>query len=383
MKFRFLLPTLGFLFCVAVPAAHGQAYSLTTGAGSSASEQTTGDANVTWTAGKTTVRQTAALTANRTGTLPAANGYASGTIIVYTDRLTTGAFGVAWSPAGSDTLNGAGASVTVFTAGGTARFETDGVSAWTQLDTHSYSPTYATNAQAVTGTSTTVALNPANIPFGVFGINRQPIVFTGSTNMLGASSSTGSGSVSFGGDSSFDATSGATASSYGERDSANNISGVSPSASALTGGLNFDKMVGFTTRFRLGAGTANGVCRLSFAQTLGANAVGTAGKLAGKGIGLEIRNAALYGTVHDGTTFTATSLATTLTANAYTTVQCFRSGTGTFDFYVNGAFAVTVSGGPTGSTTSHTTKAAVAADNGGDAANQEFIVFQAELFQGL
>lgn len=113
------------------------------GGGAVFSEQTNGDANVTWTAGKTTVRQTAALTTNRTGTLPLAAGYAAGTVIVYTDRLTSGAFGTAWSPSGSDTLNGAGSSVTVFTAGGTARFESDGVSAWTQLDTHVFAATGA------------------------------------------------------------------------------------------------------------------------------------------------------------------------------------------------------------------------------------------------
>jgi hypothetical protein len=109
-----------------------------TSIGTGATEQSIGDANGNWTNGKTTLRQSTALTATRTSNLPAANAYTAGTVIVYVDGKTgaTVAFGRTFSRAGSDTLNSGTAAVTVAVGGGTARFETNGTSNWTQLDTH-------------------------------------------------------------------------------------------------------------------------------------------------------------------------------------------------------------------------------------------------------
>ena len=105
------------------------------------SEHLIGDTGgATWQSGKTVMRQTGALTANRSTTLPPANVYAPGTILTYIDALTTTNFGRSFAPAGSDTLNGAATAITPFIAGArgtngskTASFETDGASLWRLL----------------------------------------------------------------------------------------------------------------------------------------------------------------------------------------------------------------------------------------------------------
>ena len=114
------------------------ALATTAEAGGAASETTVFDANSTWPNGVTTLRQaTAPLTAARTTNLPAASSFPAGTSILYVDQVSspTSAFGRAFAASGSDTLFGS--PLTPFLGNGNARFETDGVSKWTPLDTRS------------------------------------------------------------------------------------------------------------------------------------------------------------------------------------------------------------------------------------------------------
>jgi len=106
------------------------------------SEQTiAGNATTAWTSGKTVMRQTTAMTINETSLLPPANAYAPGKVIMFIDGVTTTAVGRAFQRQGSDTLNGLTTAQTPFIAGGyggkvaLAKYETDGVSAWVQVDT--------------------------------------------------------------------------------------------------------------------------------------------------------------------------------------------------------------------------------------------------------
>jgi hypothetical protein len=95
------------------------------------SEQTVGDANATWTAGKTTMRATAGMSASRVITLPLAAGYPAGKPILFVDKVTgaSSAFIRTFAAAGSDTVEG-GLSYSPYPGPGTFEFETDGVSAW-------------------------------------------------------------------------------------------------------------------------------------------------------------------------------------------------------------------------------------------------------------
>lgn len=104
------------------------------------SEQLNGSATatITWTTGKTFLRQTNPLIQSVVGYLPPAASYSAGRVITYHDPVTpdTVPYGVAWAPSGLDTLNGGTDPITAFIGPGTARFESDGATNWTRLDAH-------------------------------------------------------------------------------------------------------------------------------------------------------------------------------------------------------------------------------------------------------
>lgn len=241
----------------------------------------------------------------------------------------------------------------------------------------------ATPAQTTAQTSSTVGLTPVDVAYAIFGMAwRYPSCYSTVDFSSANSSGTGGNTINSNG---FSITSGATSSSWALKTTAGSLSGMSPSTSALANGLNFDKQVGFKITFRHDAGTTNGVTRFTLVNStnVATNGSGNTAKLAGKGIGIEIRNAALWAAVHDGTTYSSTSLSTTLTVNAYTTVGVFRSGSGTFDFYVNGAYVLTQSGGPTGTAASHSITAYWAADNSSDSAAQTCLLTECTVFQAI
>lgn len=95
------------------------------------SEQTIGDANGAWTATNHVLRQSAALTTNRTSAMPLAAAYKKGDRVLYLDAIssTTSAFGRTFTASGSDTINGSG-SYLPFTGFGSVELESDGISAW-------------------------------------------------------------------------------------------------------------------------------------------------------------------------------------------------------------------------------------------------------------
>lgn len=102
--------------------------------------QLVADANWVWDPTKIVVMQSAALTADRNATLPAAASFFQGTVILYSDNKTGSslAFGSIFSPASGDTLNGSGSTQKPVVGGGQARFITDGANNWDLLDQHQY-----------------------------------------------------------------------------------------------------------------------------------------------------------------------------------------------------------------------------------------------------
>lgn len=93
--------------------------------------QVVGDANAAITAGKRDVLLTAALTAARTFTLPAASGYPAGARVTFSDIVgtITSSNTATLTAAGSDTVNGA-ASITLTTANASVLLISDGTSKW-------------------------------------------------------------------------------------------------------------------------------------------------------------------------------------------------------------------------------------------------------------
>jgi hypothetical protein len=111
-----------------------------------ASTDTMGDANKTYGSGVTEIQLTSALTATRTLTLPAANAFARGTKLRFTDAIGGISYTntVTLTRAGTDTINGA-TTKTLNVVYGVYEFITDGTSKWTVNILTSYlENTYAT-----------------------------------------------------------------------------------------------------------------------------------------------------------------------------------------------------------------------------------------------
>lgn len=234
----------------------------------------------------------------------------------------------------------------------------------------------ATAAQIITRTATNLIVTPARAPYSQFGWNWY--TYPGAEFSSASAGGSGAGSAAY---NTTNFKTGATGSSWYRRSTAA-VTGLFYGAST---GISFDKPVGFVVTFDVRAATTNGRSRFSWCQgTFGADAGGTTGQLASKGIGVEVQNLALYGAVHDGAALTTTSLGVSATLNAPLTVLCVRSAAGSFDYYVNGTFAATVTGGPTGTTsTAYGSIIMYAADNQSDAANQEVDARFLKLFQGF
>ncbi len=94
--------------------------------------ETMGDADKTFSAGKTQVEQTTAITAPRLLTFPLANSLAAGSAIFYDDRIQTitAVNTITATAAGSDLINGLSTYV-IGQTGASVFFITDGVSNWT------------------------------------------------------------------------------------------------------------------------------------------------------------------------------------------------------------------------------------------------------------
>ena len=89
------------------------------------------DANYVFSAGKTMVALTTALSTTRTLTLPAANSFPKGTAICFSDEIqgVTNTNNVTITRAGADTVNGS-TTMAIYLTGAVAIFVTDGSSKW-------------------------------------------------------------------------------------------------------------------------------------------------------------------------------------------------------------------------------------------------------------
>ena len=105
-----------------------------------ATAQLVANADWVWDPTRTTVMQSLALTADRNATLPSAAAFLSGSRILYSDTKTSGSlgFGVIFSPAAGQTLNGAGGTQKPVVGGGQATFISDGAGNWDLLNQHQY-----------------------------------------------------------------------------------------------------------------------------------------------------------------------------------------------------------------------------------------------------
>lgn len=218
----------------------------------------------------------------------------------------------------------------------------------------------ATAAQAVAGSSTSALLTPS--------VEFESNLSTIWVRLLStySSSVSGSGSTStanLGGN----VTTGATAGSTARLSITNENARIEPGVPFNY--FNWSKKKGLFVIFVSDLSTAAGIVRMSLGQADDTTTVDR-GKLISCGIGFELRYNALWGVVHDGTTYKATDLSTTvaITSSGTTALLAISDGAGNVAFYVNGIYKATSTGGPTNTSAPYTTYT-LAAVNDTDAAS--------------
>lgn len=121
---------------------------------------------------------------------------------------------------------------------------------------------------------------------------------------------------------------------------------------------------------RVSAGSANGKFRITLGKASGTGV----GDLAAKGLGITFNRFQPVATVHDGSSLTTGNIDAANLAVATHNFIIVAHGDGTADFYLNGALAVTLSGAPTGDSTSGNTLVQVEAENGADAVANPIVI---------
>jgi hypothetical protein len=204
----------------------------------------------------------------------------------------------------------------------------------------------STDAQARAFTSTTTPITPAQSFISALNMMRIDL------NLAHPSTSTangGSGTSTF---ATFDGSisTGGGTTSYARRSLINRIL-----LSGDGGAVNFDKPIGFQLLLEVRQITTNGFFRFTMTGgTIDTDAVATVARPTQKALGIYILNGVVYGVVHDGTTRTETSLGLSvnvLNASPFgrgNSITCIRTGSGSYEFFVNGVSGGTITGGPTG-----------------------------------
>lgn len=206
----------------------------------------------------------------------------------------------------------------------------------------------ATDTQARAASSTTTVIAPSNLPSFLSGFVELQV----DIGQLSSGGTGGNGTV--GSSTDFEMQTSATSGS-----AATYTYRFIPNKLLLSGttAVDFGKPVGFQVCVEVRQTTANGLIVFSFTgPTVGAAAVGTVARLTQRGLGFEIRNTRLWRVVHDGTTKTATDTGLDVLVNnaspfggpGSNIITCHGTGSGTYEFFLNGVSAGTSTGGPTG-----------------------------------
>lgn len=237
----------------------------------------------------------------------------------------------------------------------------------------------ATDAQARALTSSSTVTSPAQSFISALNMLRVDLALSHPNTSAGAGGN-GTTSVSIF-DTQLNTVSGGT--SFARRSLTNRIS-----LSGDGGAVNFNKPFGFQILVEPRQITTNGYFRFTLT---GANtdpdAVATVARPTQRAIGCYILNGLVFGVVHDGTTRTETSLGLSvnvLNASPFgraNNITCIGTGNGSYQFFVNGVSGGTLSGGPTGLSSTQWSPDYLnwhlAVSSGGDAGATNYYVRQA------
>jgi hypothetical protein len=218
------------------------------------------------------------------------------------------------------------------------------------------STSFATDAQVITGTSTTTALAPGNAGFLKADPRLRQLGACNATSISGSGAVTAASGQQFAREMYLGSlAAGRAAFSYG-------ILGITAgmvTSKANRNQIDFSKKVwvsgscspGITSSGTSYVGDSNTMVRIS----LGGYAAYATGNMTQKGIGWKkVGGAAsvIQLTVHNGTTLTDVATSTSVAVDAAIDWLIYSDGTGNVTLYINGTQAATTSAGPTGTTTS-------------------------------
>ena len=132
--------------------------------------------------------------------------------------------------------------------------------------------------------------------------------------------------------------------------------------------INWSKRIIFVIRFQTSTErTTNGVSRILLGPTLADGAKA----LDDKGIGIEVRNAALYAAAHDGSSDRTADAGEAMTENITYTVVITSDGSGNVEWFLDGTSTHSISNGPTGNSTANHNNVNVQTENNSDSASHK------------
>jgi hypothetical protein len=206
----------------------------------------------------------------------------------------------------------------------------------------------ATDAEALTSTSTTLAITPSTVPWAISSGNIQRLDFINNTAIAGSGivSATSAGYRQF-----YLNTTG----SVGRASFAGGIIG----SFTITPGfddyrqLNFSKKMWLCGKFACNVSGFAGDAHNIFSVSLGGYTTGASGNMTVKGIGLKkVGGAASFIelVVHNGTSQSTVATTKAVATSEVVEWMIYSDGTGNVTLYINGTQEATSSAGPTGTT---------------------------------
>lgn len=163
---------------------------------------------------------------------------------------------------------------------------------------------------------------------------------------------------------------GTTAGSTASRKIGSDLAGWTQTANGRV--MNWSKALAVAIIITQQEATTNGIFRFTWGK-LPATGVGA---LPGRGIGVQIDNAALKGIVHDGTSGATIDLSTSVVDETATNILITSDGAGNIEWFVNGVSKGTSDGGPTGNSANEGHNMQFEVDNGADSASMRVLGHQ-------
>ena len=202
----------------------------------------------------------------------------------------------------------------------------------------------ATDAEAVAGTSSSLAVTPAA---NLYAAIRASLVPLRSSNTSAAAN--GASSLTDAGHFGLYVISGSASGGYGVRRFPSQANSALSTIGSSYGVVNFSKPIKLTGKIQSGGVNTSTHANATVRYLFGKVGTAVAGDLTSRGFGIKFaQGSALVLTVHNGSTLTDVTSSYTPSANQFFEVDIHSDGAGNVTAYVNGSSVATTTAGPTG-----------------------------------